>query len=122
MRSGASRRSSGSGDSLSSSLVLDNAIAAGGPDELLDGPAGQLFDSTRYRAALSGPQLGVVMGLPDVLDVPRNRPGEYMIWTAVAPKRLHRAQVRGHQPTLRPRISAQISSAQTVKLQVSATS
>jgi hypothetical protein len=77
-------------------------------------------DQALTRGGLQDLQLSLVMGRPDVLDIPRPPPGGVHDLHGRRSRRgLHRAQVRGHEPTLRARISAQIRSRQSAKPQVS---
>jgi hypothetical protein len=49
----------GGGDRLGSGLDLDGAVAAGGADELLDGPAGDIFRSIGDTACFASDTLNL---------------------------------------------------------------
>ena len=58
-------------------------------------------------------QLSLVMRRPNVLDIPRSPPRRVHDLHRRTRRRRHRPHIRGHQATLRPRISAQIRSEHT---------
>jgi hypothetical protein len=68
-------------------------------------------------------QLGIIVRRAEVLDVPRPPPrGAHNLHRRRTRRGLHRAHLRGHQPTLRPGISAQTRSRRAKNLLLSTTS